>query len=215
MNKMFLNYQNIADNYTPNNLVCSFPKGKSYTKLDPVSTSKPFEEYNSKGELIGYFWHYGESLNLEFNIDGEITVEDRAIILNHSGQTPSVTEGGKGQRAYNIVDLISWTCVDVQNGLCQWEEDEEFTYDVDSDNSVYISADTYLKNKNIELKLYNFRHEEIYQQVFEGKSRIIFNITPDLSKMLKRGIYYCSLTVFNKDVNMTIFDASDCTLVVK
>ena len=97
---MFLNYQDIAGNYQPpNNLIRSFPVGKSYTKLDPIQASKPYEEYNAKGELIGYFWHYGESLNLEFNIDGEITIEGDAIVLSVKGQTPPQIVGHPKQRA--------------------------------------------------------------------------------------------------------------------
>lgn len=213
---MFLNYQNIASNYTPNNITCSFPVGQSYTKLDPVKASKPYEEYNVKGELVGYFWHYGESLNLEFNIDGEIAVESDALIYEQSGAHPTDNTIGKlNQRAYNIVDLISWTCTSTSQGRYTWSRDQEFTYGPDADHSVYIDATEYLKNKRVALDLYNFRHEPVMQKIYEGKSKIIFNITPEISKTLKKGIYYCSLTVFNSDVNMKIFDTSDCTLMVK
>ena len=67
---MFLNYQNIANSY-PNNLVNAFPSCDICSKLNPLEASKPYEEYNIKGDLIGYFWRYGETLNLEFDIDGE------------------------------------------------------------------------------------------------------------------------------------------------
>jgi hypothetical protein len=101
---MFTNYNSIPENYVPNNLVRSFPVGRSYTKLDPIQASKPYEEYDAKGELIGYFWRYGETLNLEFNIDGEITVEDDAIVLTSAGTTPDNATGKILQRAYNVID---------------------------------------------------------------------------------------------------------------
>ena len=111
---MFLNYHNIDSNYRPNNLINAFPSKMNSSKLDPLDASKPFEEYNTKGELTGYFWRYGETLNLEFNIDGEITIESNAMLLKIKGQEPTtVTMGKVGQRVYNIVDLRSWTCVAV------------------------------------------------------------------------------------------------------
>lgn len=65
---MFDNYQNCNPHscYPP-------PPKPGFTKLDPIRPNKPYEEYNVKGELIGYFWYYGDCVNLEYNIDGEIT----------------------------------------------------------------------------------------------------------------------------------------------
>ena len=211
---MFLNYHNISDNYKPNNLICTFPVGKSYTKLDPVQASKPYEEYDSKGNLIGYFWHYGEILNLEFNIDGEITVEDGSIILTSKGSVPSPLEGALMQRAYNTADKRSWTCTDIVDNTFVWTEDAEFTYD-ESGKSVYVTAADYMKDKQVDVTLYNFRMEPIHSETFNGNTKIIFPITTELSKKLVKGIYYCSLTVFNDSVNLPIFSSSDCTLLVK
>ena len=211
---MFLNYDNIAKNYTPNNLMCSFPVGKSYTKLDPIQASKPYEEYNVKGELIGYFWRYGEALNLEFNIDGEITVEDDALILTSKGSVPSSTDGRIHQRAYNVADERSWTCEYINNGECIWVEDNDFTYSEEG-KSVYVTAESYMSDKQVEVTLYNFRMEPIHTEVFPGTTKVILTITPELSKKLLRGIYYCSLTAFNESVNLPIFSSNDCKLLVK
>lgn len=212
---MFLNYENIAD-YHPNNLKCSFPVGKSYTKLDPIQASKPYEEYNTKGELVGYFWRYGETLNLEFNIDGEITVESDAMIFVEAGTGPDIsTVGFEEQRAYNIKDMTSWTCTMIVGDNYIWEMDTEFVYDEHAGTAVYVSAEDFLADKHVEVKLYNFRMEPIYTKIYDGTSKIILPITADLSKQMKRGIYYCSLTVFNGDVNLKIFDSHDCILNVK
>lgn len=211
---MFLNYQNIAANYTPNNLMSSFPVGKSYTKLDPVEASKPYEEYNAKGELIGYFWHYGETLNLEFNIDGEIIVEDDALVITTKGLIPSPGYGKLGQRAYNTIDKRSWTCTNIMDGKFVWTEDEEFKYQ-ECGKSVYVVAEDYLVDKQIEVCLYNFRMEPIHTQLFDGTSKIIFQINKDLSAKLLKGLYYCSLTVVDSSVRLPIFDSHDCVLLVK
>ena len=215
---MFLNYQNIADNYKPNNLINAFPHKMNSSKLDPLDASKPFEEYNAKGELSGYFWRQGETLNLEFNIDGEITLEANAILLTSKGQEPTVDTLGKvNQRAYNVVDLRSWTCSAVTTtGKYIWEEDAEFTYPLNSDRSVYISAADYLKDKKVEVTLYNFRMEPIHKELYpHAAPTIVFKIDRELSNLLPKGIYHCSVTVFNDDVCYTIFDTNDCDLLVK
>lgn len=213
---MFLNYQNIAKNYVPNNLINAFPSKMNSSKLDPLDASKPFEEYNAKGELTGYFWRQGETLNLEFNIDGEITLEADAILLTAHGQAPTTQTMGKvGQKAYNIVDLKSWRCVAVSAMEFIWQEDAEFTYPLNSDRSVYISAADYLKDKEVEVTLYNFRMEPICKKVFAASPTIVFAIDRELSAALSKGIYHCSVTVFNKDVCYTVFDANDCDLLVK
>ena len=214
---MFLNYHNIDSNYRPNNLINAFPSKMNSSKLDPLDSSKPFEEYNTKGELTGYFWRYGETLNLEFNIDGEITIESNAMLLKSKGQEPTtVTMGKVGQRVYNIIDLRSWTCVAVTTtNKYIWEEDDEFTYPLNSDRSVYISVNDYLKDKKAEVTLYNFRMEPICKKIYDATPTIIFPIDKELSKALPKGIYYCSVTVFNNEVCYTIFDSTDCSLLVK
>lgn len=209
---MFLNYHNIADNYVPNNLIKAFPFKQNVSKLDPQSASKPYEEYNTKGDLCGYFWREGETLNLEFNLDGEITVESDAMILTVSGQEPA--GGDVGQRAYNIIDLISWTCV-AKDDESIWEKDPEFVYPTESERSVYLSASDFLKDKQIRVVLYDFRLQPIYEEVFPGQTKIILSITPELSSKMKRGIYYCTVDVFNSFVQIRAFDTTDGHLLVK
>lgn len=213
---MFLNYQNVSPSYYPDNITQKFPVGKSYTKLDPIQASKPYEEYDFAGNLIGYYWHYGDTLKLEFNIDGEIMIENDAIVLNHVGETPSENiPAYVGQKCYNIVDLKSWTCTHVLKNQSYWKQDEEFTYPTEDGRSVYISADEYIKDKVVELVIYNFRHEKLYIETYQGTSTIIFDITSEVSKTLKEGIYYCSLRVFNDNTSITIFNNDDCKLIVR
>lgn len=213
---MFLNYQDIANNYIPNNLISEFNTPKSYTKLDSNLASKPYECYNAKGELEGYFWMYGNTLNLEFNIDGEITVETDAVLYRSAGLCPKENTVGKiGQRIYNIVDIRSWTCKAFEDNSFVWEEDTEFIYPAGTDRSVYVSAEDYLKDKQLIFRIYNFRMEEIHRKNFDGKSKIIIPIDPELSRQLVRGIYYCSLTAVSDRTCETIFGPQDCKLLVK
>lgn len=214
---MFLNYQSIADNYKPNNLISAFPVGKSCTKLDPVDGSKPYEEFNAKGELIGYSWLYGSTVNLEFNIDGRITVDSDALILIGTGEKPSFCTKADRlyQKAYNVTDLVSWTCTGMADECYFWTEDEEFEYNECSTRTIYVSAASYLQDKHIEIVLYNFRMEPIYRETFNGSSKILFTIDTELSAKLLRGIYYCSATVLDDDLNLPIFGTSDCKFLVK
>lgn len=75
---MFTNYENLQDNYIPNNICpptpCPSPCPPE-SKLQPCKPKLPYEEYNATGDLIGYWWYYGDTLNLEFNIEGELVVE--------------------------------------------------------------------------------------------------------------------------------------------
>ncbi len=214
---MFTNYDTICNNRIPNNLVMKFP---SYpckeTKLCPSSTGLPYEEYNSTGQLIGYSWRQGETPVLEFSVDGLITVESNSLIFKSAGSAPTErTLGSVGQRAYNIVDFKSWTCTGVISALYQWVEDKVFTYPENSTNGVYLSAVDYLKDKYAQITLYNFRHEPLLQQSINASPTIKFEITREMSEALPRGIYYCSLEIFNESVNHVVFDASDGCLLVK
>ena len=214
--RMFSNYQNLADNYKPNNLTYMFPSTMNCSKLNPLDGSKPYEEYDAKGELVGYFWHYGDTLNLDFTIDGEITVEDNALILYAHGQVPSeTTEGVIGQRCYNVVDFKSWTCEGLDGTSFCWLLDDDFIYPETANRNVYMSAEEYLKDKKIDVVIYNFRMEPICTRTFDGSSHILFEIDAELSKCMLRGIYYCSVTAYNSNVRQTIFDVKDCKLLVK
>lgn len=210
---MFSSYQ--TKNCTvPNNLVASFPSSVKTCKLEPIDGSKPYEEYDAKGNLVGYFWKYGETLNLEFNITGELTIESDAIIYRGQGEKPSSsTRGYVGQKCYNIIDLISWTCVASVDRLYTWQVDNMFN--PMGSKSVYISAKDYLKDKELIFTIYNFRHEKILCNKYVGTDRLIVPITAEISKKLNRGVYYCSLDVVGKDIQTNIFSNTDCILTVK
>ncbi len=213
---MFLNYQNIADNYMPNNLINAFPLKVTDSKLYPTDASKPYEEYNVKGELDGYFWRYGDTLNLEFSLDGEITLEGNSIVVSSRGVTPTNSTAGRvGQRFYNVLDFTSYTCVSTMGGRYIWEKDPVFTYPSCAEKTVYVSASDYLADKDVEVTIYNFRLEPICKKIYKGATTIVFPIDTELSSVLVKGIYYCSLRVFSATMSATVFEPTDCKLLVK
>lgn len=67
---MFENYQNISTQYTPNNYQTNNMGNQSIQTSNP---NKPYEVKDARGNLIGYFWYYGNSVVLTFDISGEYT----------------------------------------------------------------------------------------------------------------------------------------------
>lgn len=214
---MFLNYDSIEDNYVPNNLKRAFPTERIVdNKLLVKEASIPYELTNKLGETEGYFWNYGETVNLEFTLDGEITVEDDALISSSVGVSPDTdTRGTIGQRFYNVVDLKSYTLVSIVGEDYLWEIDEEFTYPTNAGKKIYMDASDYLSTKKVSLTIYNFRYEELYTKTFNAESRIIFEIDKKMSEEMVRGVYYCSLKVFDDSTSTTVFLPTDCKLLVK
>ena len=212
---MFKNYDNISKYYTPNNLNNLHKEPLSYKALDPVGGDKPFTEYNAKGELIGYTWYYGNTLNLEFNIDGEIIVEDGSIIYSQINQAPGKSTRGKiGQRCYNVKDLRSWTCTYIYQGTFTWTEDPEFTYP-EVGQSIYLDATDYLKGKDIVVNIYDWRYRNIYSKTFNDITKIILPIDVELSKQLVKGVYYIELLVKTPETCEVVFNPKDCIFNVK
>ena len=76
MPNMFSNYENIPDMYIPSNRPTCPPPEKCCPNLDPCKPTRPYyADYDIEGNLVGYWWYYGNTFDLEFNIEGEVTVE--------------------------------------------------------------------------------------------------------------------------------------------
>lgn len=213
---MFNTYQNLQDNYVPNNMQ-PCPPNPCWNNLKPACPNKPYEDYNEKGELIGYWWNYGDILNLEFNIVGQVTVADDAIIYTAANQTPlTSTVGFINQKAYNIIDQISWTCTAIDSNQYTWTQDIIYQDPPSGNRNIYISAQDFLASTQVTVQLFNFRMEQIAIQTYNGSSTIIFPIDQELSQKLVKGIYYCSLTVWQGDtLNQTLLSENDLTLSVR
>ena len=214
---MFDTYEHLQDNYIPNNINPCPPKKCNDEKLDPCIIKKPYEDYNIEGEVVGYWWYYKDILNLEFNITGDVVVEDNAIVYTAIGEKPTTeTIGEIDQKAYNVVDLLSWTCTAIDGDKYHWTEDVEFDNPEAGDRNIYITAEDFMKDKQVTVQLYNFRHEPLVLKTYAGSTKIIFAIDKEMSEQLVKGVYYCTLTIWSGDTfNKTIFEQTDCTLTVK
>lgn len=207
MSNMFTDYDTLTDKSD-----CVLPSSI------PVVPRSPFEEYNAEGQLVGYYWYYGDTVNLQFTIDGEISVLSNAIIFSVSGQQPTAsTKAVIGQKAYNIVDLISWTCIAVNGTDAIWTEDATFTSSDIGTQNLYFNIESYLEGKIVTFRMYDFRKEEVYMTEVIGASTITITIDQELSNKLLRGNYSCSLVMYDEDLGtyLTILDSSNCKLLVK
>ena len=207
---MFAGYGISTPRYTSGN-ICN-------TIRPPVSPNKlPYEEYDANNNLIGYWWYEKDILNLQFNITGEVTVSSDDIIYVISGQEPTDKTVGKlDQKAYNLTDNKSWTCVMVDDNGYTWQLDSTYVEPASGDRNVYISVANFMSDKQVSVYLYNFRWEEIDKQVYQGSPEIIYAIDSELSDKLVKGIYHCKLVVESSNVlRKTIYQQTDINITIK
>ena len=205
---MFEKYDNLAT-YIPNNLNYELNNVKNYTcpyKIDEANQTK-----------LGYFWHYGDTINLQFDLVGYITVETDSIIYTISNEMPDEnTVGNIDQKAYNIVDLKSWTCKAIIDNRYIWEEDNEFTYPVNGNTDVYLSAKEYLQGKKLKISFYNFRYEPFFETTLNADNLVTLSIDKELSEKFVKGVYYLTLELYDNIANtyISILHKEDCIIEV-
>lgn len=227
------NYNNLQADYIPNNFNQCVEQNLN-NQFAPENKTRPYIEYNERGEQIGYYWYQGDTVEFEFDLIGEITLQYDSIIYNIPNKSPtSETIGKLNQLAYNIVDKKEWKCTSINNNIYTWEEVE---YSIPNwGSNYYITAEEYLKDKYIRIQLFDFRHNPIYNSqnidkfpsertlmdgtlvTTKASSQIIFNIDSTLSSQLGRGTYYLSLILYDENENYvdTLISQDECTLFVK
>lgn len=203
---MFENYDNQPDDYIPNNLFRFIDKCPKIIDLN-----LPNKEFNVKNEFIAYTWKYGDTFNFVFSNTKDIYVERDSIILEEEGAEP--TDASRVcQKAYNIVDLRSWTCTSHTKDGDLWEEDAVFTYTT-CKHGKKVSVKLFdMPNKTITWSIQNYRHDEIYSKEVVtndavGES-IEFVIDKEMStEMLKPGVFFFLFTVSDDDGNVRAFES--------
>lgn len=71
MNSIFSGFTNFDTTLDPDNLNSNC---KPDAVLNRVNLNKPYEILDVNNQVKGYFWYYGNSVDLKFTIDGEITL---------------------------------------------------------------------------------------------------------------------------------------------
>lgn len=190
---MFTNYENLSENYIPNNLSKNKTKPCSYTKLNPSPLIKPYALYDAKGELEGYYWYYGDHIELEFELFGELTQDDDTGTGTYVDITDFIKDKIFTFTIYNfrheVIHQVSKSnqAFSFQCG-CE-DPDIEFV-----DAGTAFSAPYVCQNSIPTLNIC---------------------IDQELSKKMVKGIYSCSLVVTGNGFKETLFDTDDCKLLVK
>lgn len=101
---MFEKYED--NSYTAYNLT-----PKSVVKSTQLKLTSPIVGYDTYRNPQQFIWDPEDSFTLKILYGKKIKVFDNDLILTQQGQKPSMsTAGVKGQKAYNIIDGISWLC---------------------------------------------------------------------------------------------------------
>ena len=187
---MFDKFDNTPEDYIPDNIHPPIPRYEEVFEIDNLDVL-----CHNK-----YSWDYGETLSIPVTNSFIIKVEDSSIIYDVAGVAPSqLTSGDIGTRAYNIVDVKSWRCVNISEGteelptLYEWQQDAKFT--VPSGGTTEIVVNPSMVDKYLEAKIYNFRMEEMFTTRFEGVNSAHLEIDKELSSMLLPGIYYLRIYI--------------------
>lgn len=191
---MFHKYDNLCPDYIPDN-----------SSLRNVETNKTFEDtslvvvHNKKGELIGYGFNEGNSVVLDTGLSLTAEVELDALVYTEANKYPDThTQGHLGQRAYNIVNLKSYTCfgtssVSVLEDLYVWKEDKSFTLPLKGHQTIEITP--YADYDSAIAKIVNFRGETVLDFEISCIDKSI-TIDKEMSNLLKQGVYYLEVYVF-------------------
>ena len=78
-NNMFSSFTNLDTTYTPNPFLPSFPP-VTQNNAKAAQPNLPYEIKTPDGRVTGYFWHYGNSVELVFTLKGTITFEEGSYI---------------------------------------------------------------------------------------------------------------------------------------
>lgn len=164
-------------------------------KYVPKCHTKPVIEDVSD---IRYGWNSKESVCIDISFSGQINVDTDSIIYVAIGESPTEDTAGKiGQKAYNVRDYKSWTCVAIIDNLFVWELDADFVYDESKEKAIYFSIADYLKcnGKTFNCTFYNNRYNEVYNIVLPASQDIHIDIPKELSCRFSKGVYYLDVVL--------------------
>lgn len=71
MTNRFSNFTRLDSTFQPNPFQPKYPPAYQNENINAVKINKPYEILNADGSLKGYFWYYGNSVDLIFNISDE------------------------------------------------------------------------------------------------------------------------------------------------
>lgn len=199
MANMFENYENLSSQYIPSNL--------NKTPCAPCNTEpkQPFEDYDAEGKLVGYWWNYGDTINLGFELTGEVVAEDTYISIRDFIINKNIK-----------IQLYNFRHELIDTQLFSGKDHQDFTYTVDYkvNNSTQGTRYTYSNGTYSPVDLpKNFVAGVTYYN--QNPVTVNYSIDSSLSSKLTRGVYYCSLIIYDENSSITVISQNDFTLTVK
>lgn len=170
---MFEKYDNIPEDYTPNNFKRLLNNCKKPQKLVNIEVNSPYEIINIKGELLGYSWNYGDILNLQFQLIGKFNVENNTPIYFISNgkeelpDEPQVTQIG-------VSEFVEGKTATIE--LLNFRQEVIYTETVDASEVLVlnINSEFYNKvNKGVYTLNIYLESEESRVTIFESDDCII------------------------------------------
>ena len=155
---MFDRYNEAGE--VPNNLYA--PTG---CHLAPRIPGKPFEDINYAGELVGYYWYYGDTVKLEFTIDGDV--------MDNNGNYISAEEYFNDSRL---------SVKSVKFRLFDFRHDEIYSKE-------FVDVRTNVITVNIDQELSN----KLLQGVYYCSLELVDDMYPTVITLFGQG--FCTLTV--------------------
>lgn len=117
----------------------------------------------------------------------------------HYGDTPSLNFAIVGDFDTNPVTLYSI------GGYTQNHPMHE---------EIKMSAEEYVKDSTIRIRILNFRMEEIFSTSVDGATQFSLMIDSELAQKLVKGVYYLDIDLIKGETVNTLFSGDDCTITV-
>lgn len=152
--------------------------------------------YDKYGRMKGYSWNYGETVTIPISVDLPIRIEADAYFSTIPHEEPKLTTAGHlGQKFYNLIDAVSWklTSYVPDNKSFIWTKEPRLTFPENGARLVYLTPD--MTDRYILVEFINFRGEQMFERIEEGKNHYDWSLNIDESLALLRGIYEMNIYV--------------------
>ena len=89
-----------------------------------------------------------------------------------------------------------------------------YTQNHPTHEEIKISAEEYVKDSTIRIRILNFRMEEIFSTSVDGATQFSLMIDSELAQKLVKGVYYLDIDLIKDETVNTLFSGDDCTITV-
>lgn len=161
--------------------------------IEVLNISKPYEVKDAEGNLKGYFWYYGNSVDLDFIISGQVTIEDSDSYIDIDQLIPG--ENPKSPQEEILRDL----------------ELKMTIYNSKYDPIIYFS-----NGMDAEYFL-NVKDPVINEETGEVSITATATIDKEISTLkMPKGVYYIDLVASHPSGYCeTLFSSTTCTFEVR